>query len=461
MADNISVTQGSGTLLTTDQCSSDSSHMEVVKLAYSAAGVRTLIQGDVNGLLVNVSQVQGTVTVAGAVTISGTPAVTVVNAASTTIAVSAPDTAPVSVRLSNGSGNVDTIPISGAVTISGTPGVTVSGNPGVSQSGTWNIGTLTSITNPVTITGTVTVSGGSSVSGTVTANQGTAAAIGNAWYVQLSDGTHANSFTNFSGSYALNVNVLGQVGGGVSQADTSTFTAATTPGTPIEGVFNDSLTAVASGKAAVPRITAYRALHHNLRDSSGNEIGLVGQPLYVQVTGGSQTVNGTVTANQGGAPWSFNQTQINGNAVVTAANGVQTVAVVNSGGVAFSAAAGITAAVALPVQNQPSITGFWRSHATFAVAAAEALHTPAGGKTAFIEGFVITVTTATGTFGLFDNTATDGDFGTYLYYCGAAVAGSIVVTPARPIPLSAINHVLRWTATGSVVGDIAVWGYDA
>jgi hypothetical protein len=113
------------------------------------------------------------------------------------------------------------------------------------------------------------------------------------------------------------------------------------------------------------------------------------------------------------------------------------------------------------VQNQPSITGFWRTHATFAAAAAQALHTPAGGKTAFIEGFAITVTTATGSFGLFDNTATDGDFGSYLYFCAACIAGSIVITPSRPIPLSAINHILRWTATGAAAGDVTVWGYDA
>lgn len=38
------------------------------------------------------------------------------------------------------------------------------------------------------------------------------------------------------------------------------------------GVFNDGLAAVPSGDEAEARITAFRALHHNLRDSSGNEL---------------------------------------------------------------------------------------------------------------------------------------------------------------------------------------------
>ncbi|HTB10940.1 MAG TPA: hypothetical protein VK752_05190 [Bryobacteraceae bacterium] len=449
MADNISVTQGSGTLLTTDQCSGDGSHMEVVKLAYSAAGARTLIQGDVNGLLVNVSQVQGTVTVAGAVTISGTPAVTVTGVVSIT------GTPAVTVT----SGSV-TLTGSPAVTISGTPAVTVSGSVAVTQSGGWNIGTVATITNPVTVTGAVSITGTATVGGTVTVNQGTPAAIGNAWYVQLSDGTHANSFTNFSGSYALNVNVLGQVGGGVSQADTTNFTAGTTPGTPIEGVFNDGLTAVGSGKAALVRMTAYRGQHVNLRDSAGNELGLVGDPLYVQVTGGIQPVSGTVTANQGGAPWSFNQTEINGSAVIVAAAGVQTVAIVGGGGTAFSQVN------PLQTQNAPSgNTGgatqtTWKNHLVISPSqTAAVVHTAAGGKTSYIEGYTIYFSASGTTFTLFDNTNTPT---TTLYASGSPPAFlSVVVCPARPIPLSATGNSLAYTTGASVAGDITVWGYDA
>jgi len=451
MANNISVTQGAGTLLTTDQCGGDGSHMEVVKLAYSAAGSRTYVQADADGMLVNVSQVLGTVLVAGTVGISGTPAVTVTGVVSIT------GTPAVTVT------GVVSITGTPAVSISGTPAVTVSGNVAVTQSGTWNIGTLATITNPVTVTGTVALSGTSPVSGTVTANQGTPAAIANGWYVQLSDGSHAASLTNFSGNYALNVNVLGQVGGGVSQVDTTTFTAGTTPATPIEGVFNDSLTAVGSGKAAAVRMTAYRGQHVNLRDSSGNELGLVGDPLYVQVTGGIQPVSGTVTANQGGAPWSFNQTQINGAPVVVAAAGVQTVGIVNAAGVAFSQVA------PLQTQNAPSGgTGGaaqtpWRNHLVISPSqTAAVIHTAAGGKTAYIEGYSISFTVAgTGTTGfvLFDNTNT----ATNTLYANQTPWAflSVLVTPSRPIPLSANGNSLCYTSSAAMVGDITVWGYDA
>jgi hypothetical protein len=265
------------------------------------------------------------------------------------------------------------------------------------------------------------------------------------------------SLTNVSGSQCLNVNVLGQVGGGVSLVDGATFTALTTAATPVQGVFNDSLAAIGSGKVAAARITAYRGQHVNLRDSSGNELGLVGDPLYVQVVGGVQAVSGTVTANQGGAPWSFNHTQINGNAVVTAANGVQTVAIVGAGGTGFSATA------PLQTQNAPSgATGqtAWKNHLTISPSqTAAVVHTAPGGKTSYIEGYIIFFSAAGTTFTLFDNTNTATNT---LYGNGSPAAYlSIVVCPSRPIPLSATGNSLAYTTGVSVAGDITVWGYDA
>lgn len=59
----------------------------------------------------------------------------------------------------------------------------VSGTVAATQSGTWNIGTLTSITNPVAVTGTF-FQAIQPVSGTVTANQGTSP-----WVVSLASTT--------------------------------------------------------------------------------------------------------------------------------------------------------------------------------------------------------------------------------------------------------------------------------
>lgn len=74
----------------------------------------------------------------------------------------------------------------------------------------------------------------------------------------------------------------GGSGGGTSSVDESNFTVAVTPGTPDMGVYNDALSAISSGLLAIARLTAYRARHVNLRDSSGNELGISSDPLYVQ-----------------------------------------------------------------------------------------------------------------------------------------------------------------------------------
>jgi hypothetical protein len=68
------------------------------------------------------------------------------------------------------------------------------------------------------------------------------------------------------------------------------------------GVFNDSLAApVTEDRVAAVRITAYRGVHCNLRDDSGNEMGTAASPLRVDPTGATlQPISGTVTITDGG-----------------------------------------------------------------------------------------------------------------------------------------------------------------
>ena len=63
----------------------------------------------------------------------------------------------------------------------------------------------------------------------------------------------------------------------------------------IEGVLDDTSTTAATEDLPAPvRITAQRALHTNLRDSSGNEFGTSGHPTRVDPTGTTtQPVSGT------------------------------------------------------------------------------------------------------------------------------------------------------------------------
>lgn len=68
-------------------------------------------------------------------------------------------------------------------------------------------------------------------------------------------------------------------------ADEAVFTAATTPQSPIGGFFQTSAATnpLTTGHMGAVQMTAQRAFFVNLRDSSGNEEGLSGQPLQVSL----------------------------------------------------------------------------------------------------------------------------------------------------------------------------------
>lgn len=103
-------TPGTGAEIKTDQGSTTGDHMQVIKLAEGIAGSENLLPSTVeNGLLVEVSRVDGTLSINGPVTIEGTPNVSIT--ASTVI------------------------PVTGSVALSGVPTVqgTVTANQGSPQ----------------------------------------------------------------------------------------------------------------------------------------------------------------------------------------------------------------------------------------------------------------------------------------------------------------------------------------
>ena len=97
--------------------------------------------------------------------------------------------------------------------------------------------------------------------------------------------------------------------GGTALQDEAGFTEGSGSGTPIMGVFNDTISSdPTEDQAAVIRMTAKRGLHTNLRNTAGTEVGTAGAPLRVDPTGsttqpvsipGGVSVSGTVTANLG------------------------------------------------------------------------------------------------------------------------------------------------------------------
>lgn len=85
----------------------------------------------------------------------------------------------------------------------------------------------------LTVDGTVAVSNFPAtqpVSGTVTANQGSPAAVANAWPIKVSDGVNTAGLTNVSGAQALKVDVVQTVGGGGGSNASVGTTNAAVPG---------------------------------------------------------------------------------------------------------------------------------------------------------------------------------------------------------------------------------------
>lgn len=186
----------------------------------------------------------------------------------------------------------------------------IDGTVAATQSGTWNIGTLTSITNPVAVTGTFWQAT-QPVSGTVAATQSGTWTVqpGNTanttpWLATIAQG--GNSAT-VNGSGQLAVNCANCSGSGVSQQDNTGFTPGTTNFVPMGGEVDDTgTTAVTENNAGVARITAQRAVHMNLRNNSGTEIGTSGNPVRTDPTGsttqpvsGTVSISGTVTVSDG------------------------------------------------------------------------------------------------------------------------------------------------------------------
>lgn len=91
---------------------------------------------------------------------------------------------------------------------------------------------------------------------------------------------------NFATHVVCDSGCSGGGSGGTSQVDNSTFNLGSDSFTPGGGTYNTVLSALSSGVSAAFRINKYRALWVALRDDSGNEIGVTGNPFFVaQATG--------------------------------------------------------------------------------------------------------------------------------------------------------------------------------
>lgn len=276
----------------------------------------------------------------------------------------------------------------------------------------------------VPVSGSVSLSGTSTVAGTVTANQGGANSDANAWPVRISNGTSELHLTQIGSAYAADVNIAGATNLPGVQADKSNFTEGVGLNEVVAGVYNDApISAPGANQAAALRITPQRGLHVNLRDQAGDEIGTVADPLRIDPVGTTtQPISGTVSS------------QLH-----------------DAAGNPFSAAN------PLPVQPQPYTANFWRSTVSYSASqTAQAVHTPVSGKTSYVMGFILTPTAAGAQFILYDNTDSAT---TELYNGQPPLSGAVVAFPV-PVPLSAINNILRYSTGASAAGTLVAWGYD-
>jgi hypothetical protein len=152
MADGVDITPGSGATVATDDAGA-AGQVQLMKLAIATNGTATLVPADAtNGILVDVSRVQGSVTVAEPVTVDGTVSVTEpvsIDDNSGSLTVDAPVGTPVHTRLSDGSTAIGSTAQRLHVEIAG----------GSLPSGTNNIGDVDVLTLPALATGTNTIGG--------------------------------------------------------------------------------------------------------------------------------------------------------------------------------------------------------------------------------------------------------------------------------------------------------------
>ena len=147
----------------------------------------------------------------------------------------------------------------------------------------------------------------------------------------------------------------GSGGGGLP--DENAFTFGTTTQLPIGGVYQTTATSnpLTSGQSGVAQITAYRAMHMNLRNSSGVEIGTASTPVQVSIANtaaNSTAIVTTSTLSQGGSALSATNgiytNMLMSNAVVAPGNPVYVSAVPSVG-------TGLSAQSAIVPNNTTSV----------------------------------------------------------------------------------------------------------
>lgn len=445
MADNVGYTPGSGALIKTDQGSSSGAHMVITKLAESTDGGENLVPASATyGLSVDVTRVQGAVSVTGGVNVSdgggsvtvddGGSSLTVDGSVTANQGTPGPTSSPWPVRLSDGTVTASMAMVAG----SGALRVAV-----VDQSGA---STMADGANFTEGSSSITVVGGFySDSPEISLTEDSASAL----RLTSARGLHANLRTAGGAEF-------GTASAPIRVDPTGTTTQ------PVSGTVTANLPSSTNAGAAAKIINYHTGSGTDnvtvfglaLPSGTGAVIGgTASAPIRVDPTGSTtQPVSGTVTANQGAAnatPWNQNLSHVGGASVATAAAGVQKVGVSDASGAAF------TQSNPMPSASAPHAYAWMQARTFGASETAVALKAPSGGKTLVLTSIVIVMASA-GIFKLFDGTDSDST----TIFRGALPAGVHVINFASPVKLSAANNVLRYSTGAGAGGDITVHGYE-
>ena len=282
------------TIIATDDAGA-AGQVQIIKLAISTDGSATVIPADAaNGLDVDVTRVGGTV----AVTQSGTWDEVGINDSGNSITVDG--TVAVTGALTDTELRATPVPISdgaGSLTVDGTVAVSaVAGTVAATQSGTWNIGTVTAvtgITNAVAVTdnsSTLSVDDGGgalTVDGTVAATQSGTWNIGTV--TAVTGITNAVAVTDNAGSLTVDGTVTANLAAGTNNiGDVDVLTIAAGD----NNIGNVDIVTVPAPLSTTGGGTEATALRVTIAtDSTG--------VLSIDDNGGALTVDGTITADLG------------------------------------------------------------------------------------------------------------------------------------------------------------------
>jgi hypothetical protein len=167
----------------------------------------------------------------------------------------------------------------------GIPRVTVANDSNIlaTQSGTWNIGTVTTLTG---ITNALPT--GSNTIGAITGSVADNSANSSLKLPVLNSRANASAPSWTEGNQVpLSVDLVGNLrvnstGGGA--ADGTTFTENSTTFSAAGGLYNDAIVSLTSGKEYAARITPYRALYTTELGTDGLERGTRTNPVNVSMT---------------------------------------------------------------------------------------------------------------------------------------------------------------------------------